>query len=87
MTRCGFITRSYTCRGRDVAISIPVNVRALLEAPNYVHLSTLRVDRTPRAIGWLIGVEGELVCTSKTICKAKDMRRDSRVALSVHGES
>ena len=29
-------------------IAIPQEVRALLDAPNYVHLSTLRVDGSPR---------------------------------------
>jgi PPOX class probable F420-dependent enzyme len=68
-----------------VAIPIPAEVRELLEAPNYVHLSTLRADGSPR--NWVVwaGVEGDhiLVCTSEAIWKAKDMRRDPRVGLSV----
>ena len=69
----------------DVAIPIPANVRDLLEAPNYVHLSTLRADGSPRNWVVWVGVEDEhiLVCTSDAIWKAKDMRRDPRVALSV----
>jgi PPOX class probable F420-dependent enzyme len=68
-----------------VAIPIPEEVRKLLEAPNYVHLSTLRADGSPRNWVVWVGVEGDdiLVCTSDAICKAKDMRRDPRVALSV----
>ena len=66
-------------------IPIPPDVRELLEAPNYVHLSTLRADGSPR--NWVVwaGLEGDniLVCTSDAIWKAKDMRRDPRVALSV----
>ena len=46
-------------------IPLPEDVRRLLEAPNYVHLSTLRADGTPR--NWIVwvGVEGDriLVCT------------------------
>jgi PPOX class probable F420-dependent enzyme len=69
-----------------VAMPIPDDVRALLEAPNYVHLSTLRADGTPR--NWVVwtGLEGDyiLVCTGDSTWKAKDMRRDPRVALSVN---
>lgn len=68
-----------------MTIPIPPDVRALLEAPNYVHLSTLRADGSPRNWVVWVGLEGEhiLVCTSDRIWKAKDMRRDQRVALSV----
>jgi PPOX class probable F420-dependent enzyme len=68
-----------------VAISIPPAVRQLLDAPNYVHLSTLRADGSPRNWVVWVGLEGEyiLVCTSYSIWKAKDMRRDPRVAMSV----
>jgi PPOX class probable F420-dependent enzyme len=68
-----------------VAIPIPADVRELLEAPNYVHLSTLRADGSPRNWVVWVGLEGEqiLVCTSNAIWKAKDMMRDPRVGLSV----
>ena len=60
-------------------------VRQLLEAPNYVHLATLRADGSPRNWVVWVGVESDhiLVCTSDAVWKAKDMRRDPRVALSV----
>lgn len=61
------------------------DIRALLDAPNYVHLSTLRADGSPR--NWVVwaGTEGDriLVCTGDSTLKAKDMQRDPRVALSV----
>jgi PPOX class probable F420-dependent enzyme len=68
-----------------MAIPIPADVRRLLEAPNYVHLATLRADGSPRNWVVWVGLEGDqiLVCTSDAIWKAKDMRRDRRVALSV----
>jgi PPOX class probable F420-dependent enzyme len=68
-----------------VAIPIPPDVRELLDAPNYVHLATLRADGSPRNWVVWVGVEGEniLVCTSKTIWKGKDMLRDPRVSMSV----
>jgi PPOX class probable F420-dependent enzyme len=64
---------------------LPDEVKALLEAPNYVHLSTLRADGTPRNWVVWVGVEDDhvLVCTGEASWKARDMRRDPRVALSV----
>ena len=66
-------------------IPISPEIRELLDAPNYVHLSTLRADGSPRNWVVWVGLEDDyiLVCTSDTIWKAKDMRRDPRVALSV----
>ena len=68
-----------------MAIPIPGDVRQLLDAPNYVHLSTLRADGSPRNWVVWVGLEDDyiLVCTSDAIWKAKDMRRDPRVAMSV----
>jgi PPOX class probable F420-dependent enzyme len=50
-----------------------------------VHLSTLRRDGTPRNWVVWVGLEGDdvLVCTTELSWKAKDMRRDPRVGLSV----
>jgi PPOX class probable F420-dependent enzyme len=64
---------------------LPPDVRALLDAPNYVHLATLRADGSPRNHVVWAGLEGDrvLVCTSDVTWKAKDIRRDPRVALSV----
>jgi PPOX class probable F420-dependent enzyme len=68
-----------------MAIPIPAGVRELLDAPNYVHLATLRADGSPR--NWVVwaGLEDDhiLVSTSDAIWKAKDMRRDPHVALPV----
>ena len=68
-----------------MAIPIPSDVRELLDAPNYVHLATLRADGSPRSWVVWVGIEGDniLVCTSKAIWKAKDMLRDPRVSMSV----
>src|SRR5690349_21635057 len=70
---------------RAMAIPIPGNVRQLLDAPNYVHLTTLRADGSPRNWVVWVGLEDDhiLVYTSHAIWKAKDMRHDRRVALSV----
>jgi PPOX class probable F420-dependent enzyme len=66
-------------------VEIPAEVRQLLDSPNYVHLSTLKTDGTPR--NWVVWValEGEhvLICSTDCSWKSKDMRRDPRVGLSV----
>jgi PPOX class probable F420-dependent enzyme len=66
-------------------IRLPDDVRELLAAPNYVHLSTLRADGSPRNHVVWVGLDGDhiLVCTSDHTWKAKDMRGDPNVALSV----
>src|SRR3954463_7847290 len=66
-------------------IAIPEDVRELLDAPNYVHLSTLRRDGSPRNWVVWVGLEDDhvLICTTDRSWKSKDMRRDPRVALSV----
>src|SRR5215467_7336800 len=71
--------------GGVAEIRFPPEVRELFDAPNYVHLSTLRADGSPRNHVVWVGLEGDyiLVCTSDATWKAKDMRRDPRVALSV----
>lgn len=65
--------------------SLPHEVRELLDGPNYVHLSTLRKDGTPRNWVVWVGLEGDhiLVCTGMGTWKAKDMVANPAVALSV----
>jgi PPOX class probable F420-dependent enzyme len=67
------------------AIPLAAGIRALFEAPNYAHLSTLRADGSPRNHVVWVAIEGDhiLICTSASTWKARDMRRDARVALSV----
>ena len=64
---------------------IPDEVRELLDAPSFVHLSTLRADGSPR--NWVVWVGREddfvLICTGEGTWKARDMRGDPRVGLSV----
>jgi PPOX class probable F420-dependent enzyme len=66
-------------------VPIPDDIRSLLDEPNYVHLSTLRADGSPRNWVTWAGVEGDhvLICTGESTWKAKDMVRDPRVAISV----
>ena len=68
-----------------MAVPLPDEVKELLDGPNYVHLSTLRADGSPR--NWVVWAGREddriLICTGEATWKARDMRRDPRVGLSV----
>jgi hypothetical protein len=59
-------------------LPLPDEVRRLLEAPNYAHLTTLRANGSPRNHVVWVGLEGDriIVCTSDSTWKAKDMRAD-----------
>jgi PPOX class probable F420-dependent enzyme len=60
-------------------------IRALLDAPNFAHLATLMPDGSPQSVPVWVGREGDriLICTGEASLKAKNTRRDPRVALSI----
>lgn len=64
-------------------MAIPPDVRELLSAPSYVHLSSPRADGSPRNRELWAGLEGDhiLGCTSDAAWKANDLHRDPRVAM------
>jgi len=61
------------------------DVRKLLDAPNFAHLATLMQDGSPQIAPVWVGREGDriLVATGEGSLKAKNARRDARVALSL----
>jgi PPOX class probable F420-dependent enzyme len=64
---------------------LPAEVRRLLEGPAVAHLVTLRADGSPRSTVVWVDIEGDLVvvCTDANSLKAKDMRRNPQVAISL----
>jgi len=66
-------------------VELPATVRELLEGPNYVHLATLMRDGAPHSVAVWAALEGNniIVCTGDQALKARNTRRDPRVALSV----
>ena len=60
-------------------------VKSLIDGPNFAHLSTLMTDGSPQSVPVWIGREGEtlVICTGEGSLKAKNTRRDPRVALSI----
>jgi PPOX class probable F420-dependent enzyme len=61
-------------------------IRELLEGPNFGHLATLMADGAPHSVVlWVTVVDGDrlaFVVDPRSV-KARNMRRDPRVALSI----
>lgn len=60
-------------------------IRDLLDRANFAHLATLMADGSPQSVPVWVGREGDriLVCTGEKSLKARNTRRDPRVALSI----
>jgi PPOX class probable F420-dependent enzyme len=68
-----------------MAIPLSNEIRALLDGPNFAHLATLMPDGSPQSAPVWVGREGDriLICTGEGSLKAKNTRRDPRVAFSI----
>jgi PPOX class probable F420-dependent enzyme len=64
---------------------LSAETRELLDHPNFAHLATLMPDGSPQSVPVWIGREGDriVVCTGEGSLKAKNTRRDPRIALSI----
>jgi PPOX class probable F420-dependent enzyme len=60
-------------------------VKALLSRPNFAHLATLMPDGSPNVTPVWVGLEGDriLIGSSEGSLKVRNLRRDSRLGLSV----
>ena len=66
--------------------AMPAALRALLERPNFVHLSTLRADGSPKVDPIWADVTDDhtiVIGSGRTSLKTRNLLRDPRVALSV----
>lgn len=68
-----------------MAIPISGEVKQLIDRPNFAHLGTLMPDGSPQSVPVWVGRDGEhlVICTGENSLKAKNTRRDPRVALSI----
>ncbi len=66
-------------------MALQKEIRELLDRPNFVHFSTLLPDGSPSSTPVWAAVEGDriVICTGEGSLKAKNVRRDPRVAISV----
>jgi PPOX class probable F420-dependent enzyme len=65
--------------------ALPPEVRALFDAANTAHVATLMPDGAPHSVPMWVGVEGERIAflSSPDSVKARNLRRDPRVSLSI----
>ncbi len=60
-------------------------VKQLIDRPNFAHFATLMPDGSPNATPVWVGRDGDhlVICTSEGSLKAKNTKRDPRVAVSI----
>jgi PPOX class probable F420-dependent enzyme len=60
-------------------------IKQLLDGANFAHLATLMPDASPQSVPVWVGRDGDriITCTNETSLKARNTRRDPRVALSM----
>jgi PPOX class probable F420-dependent enzyme len=65
--------------------ALPDDVHALFDGPNYAHVATLLPDGGPHTVPVWVGVEKGRIAflTSPGSRKARNLERDSRVAISI----
>jgi PPOX class probable F420-dependent enzyme len=68
-----------------MSLTLTPEVKQLIDRPNFAHLATLMPDGSPQSVPVWIGREGDrlVICTGETSLKAKNTRRDPRVAISI----
>jgi len=68
-----------------MALALTDEIKSLLDRPNFAHLATLMPDGSPQSAPIWVAREGDriLIGTNEGSLKAKNTRRDPRVALSI----
>jgi PPOX class probable F420-dependent enzyme len=68
-----------------MSIVLSLEIKQLIDHANFAHLATLMPDGSPQSVPIWVGREGEhlVVCTGEGSLKAKNTRRDPRIALSI----
>jgi PPOX class probable F420-dependent enzyme len=68
-----------------MGIALSDDVKALVRDANFAHLATLMPDGSPHNAPVWVDLDGDriLICTGEGSLKARNTRRDARVALSI----
>ncbi len=68
-----------------MGIALSDDVKALVRDANFAHLATLMLDGSPQNAPVWADLDGDriLICTGEDSLKARNTRRDPRVALSI----
>jgi PPOX class probable F420-dependent enzyme len=66
-------------------LALANDIKQLIDGPNFAHLATLMPDGYPQSVHVWIGRDGDriVICTGETSLKARNTRRDPRIALSI----
>jgi PPOX class probable F420-dependent enzyme len=66
-------------------LTLTDEIKTLLDRPNFAHLATLMPDGSPQSAPVWVALEGDriLIGTGEGSLKARNTRRDPRVALSI----
>jgi PPOX class probable F420-dependent enzyme len=69
-------------------MTLEPDVRAVLDGTSIAHLASVLPDGAPHAVPVWVGTEGDrvVILTGPTSRKARNLRRDPRVALSIAPE-
>src|SRR5262249_27668622 len=72
-------------RAPVMPVALSAEIKALVDRPNFAHLSTLMSDGSPQSAPVWIAREGDriLIATGEGSLKARNTRRDPRVSLSI----
>lgn len=68
-----------------MGLALSEEIKALVRGANFAHLATLMADGSPQVAPVWVDLEGDriLVSTGERSLKARNSRRDNRVALSI----
>jgi PPOX class probable F420-dependent enzyme len=68
-----------------MGVALPDDVKQLLDRANFAHLATVMEDGSPHSTPVWVGREGDriIICTGGKSLKARNTRRDPRVAISM----
>lgn len=68
-----------------MSINLSPEIKQLVDGANFAHLATLMPDGSPQSVPIWIGRDREhlVICTGEASLKAKNTRRDPRIALSI----
>jgi PPOX class probable F420-dependent enzyme len=68
-----------------MGIALSDDVKTLVRGANFAHLATLMTDGSPQNAPVWVDLEGDriLVCTGEGSLKARNTKRDPRVAISI----
>jgi PPOX class probable F420-dependent enzyme len=68
-----------------MAVALPDDVKTLVRGANFAHLATLMPDGSPQNAPVWMDLDGDriLVCTGEGSLKARNTKRDPRVAISI----